>query len=498
MENKLLDKNIKHSTKWALLGQIVAKIASPIINMILARILMPEEFGIVATITIVISFSFIFVDGGFSNYIIQHKFDNEEDFKTSLTTSFWSNLIMSLLFAGLIVALSNPLCNFLGTPGYETALMLACIEIPLNALSSIFIAYMNKQFRFKQSSIILMITSFLPFIITIPLAALGLSYYSIIIGTIASYLLKFVLYLIFSGWKPSFSFSFKALKKMFMFCFILTLRQLFIYTASYMSTFVISQSFGQHYLGLYKNSSSTITALYSIFIAATMPVLLSGLSKAESDDVYYDVYYKNQRYLAYLIIPMCIGIIIFKEEVTLIMFGYDWLEAAPLIGALACYQGINAITNNFLSTALISKGKVYTSIIYQLIETIIGGLTYYSFTYLGEDLYFCASYVMCIVNITLYIIFFVLIFKQNVFNLLKNYIKPISLTIIMTIFTLPTSFLFDTEYAFITIVLFSITIYFVSFKNMYAKDFKEFIHTYIYMVNSKLKNNTTYQKSTAD
>ncbi len=486
MEQLTLDKNIKNSTKWSLIGQIVSKIASPLINMVLARILMPEEFGIVATITIIISFSFIFVDGGFSNYIIQHKFDDDGDYKSCLNTAFWSNLIMSAVFALLIVILSNPLCYFLGTPGYEGALMLASIQIPLNALSSIFMAHMNKQFKFKRSSLITVVTSFLPFVITIPLALLGFSYFSLIIGTIASYLSRFILYLFLSGWRPSFSFSTKSFKKMFMFCFILTVRQFFIYTASYISTFIISQSFSQHFLGLYKNTNSTITSIYSIFTAATMPVLLSGLSKAENDEILYDIYLKNQRYLSYMIIPMCLGIIIFQKEVTLIMFGDGWLDAAPFIGAFAFTNGISALTNNFLSTMFIAKGRIYVSIFYQFLETASGGILYYCFSLLGEENYFYVLYVVGTLNVLYYIIFFKFVFKAKLKLLLKNYLKPIMLTAIMALFTIPLSFVYYTMNSFIVIVILSMVIYFIFFYLMFKKDLLGFIQTYIYSVKSKI------------
>lgn len=486
MNETVLNQNIKNSTKWSLIGQIISKIASPLINMILARLLLPDEFAIVATITIIISFSFIFVDGGFSNYIVQHKFSSDDEYKQNLNTAFWSNSLLSLIFAVLVIALATPLCNFLGVPGYEVALMVASIQIPLNALSSIFIAHMNKNFKFKQSSIITVVTSFLPFIITVPLAIIGLSYYSLIIGTIASYFAKFLLYYIFSSWKPKFKFSILALKQMFSFSLILTIRQFFIYTASYMSTFIISQSFSQHYLGLYRNSSSTITSIYSIFTSATMSVLLSGLSKAENDTIFNKIFYNSQRYLSYLIIPMSIGIIIFKEQVTLIMFGDEWLEAAPIIGALAFFGACSAITNNFVSTAMIAKGKVVMSIIYQIVLTICDAAICYGFSTLGEDNYYYVSYVIGVFDIVVYFIFFLILTKNSFIKSLLNYLKPIILTAIMSLYTILASLVSLNIYSVISNIVISITIYFSFFYLMYKEDFYNLIQTYFYALKNKI------------
>ena len=479
MEKIELNQNIKHSTRWSLIGQIVSKMASPIINMILARLLMPEDFGIVATITIIMSFSFVFVDGGFSNYIIQHKFDNKEDEEISLTTSFWTNLAMSIVFAGLIIALATPLCNFLGSQGYEVALMVSTIQIPLNALSSIFIAYMQRNFRFKQSSLIIMISSFLPFLVTIPLALLGFSYYSLIIGTIASYILKFVLYLFLAGWKPKFKFSFKKLKVMFSFCFILTLRQFFIYTASYMSTFIISQFFDANYLGLYKNATSTVTSIYSIFSATTLPVVLSGLSKAENDSDFFSIYFKYQKYLSYLIIPMSLGIILFRNEITLIMFGQDWLDAAPIVGFFGLQNGISAITNNFASAAFIAKGKFYTSIFYQILLTVLNGIVFYSFTFVGQENYHYCFIILAFTTLIFSNIFVSLSIKGNFIKQLTIFIKPLICTLIMAIYTIPVSMFATGMQMSIVAILMSITIYFVFLYSLFKNDFKGVIETYI-------------------
>ena len=74
-----LNNRVKTATKWSAVTEILSKLVSPLTNMVLARLLTPEAFGIVATLTMVISFAEIFTDAGFQKYIIQHKFDNEKN-----------------------------------------------------------------------------------------------------------------------------------------------------------------------------------------------------------------------------------------------------------------------------------------------------------------------------------------------------------------------------------------------------------------------------------
>ena len=74
-----LNKKIGRATKWSSITEIIAKLISPLVNMLLARLLVPSAFGAVTTITMVISFAEVFTDAGFQKYLIQHEFSSREE-----------------------------------------------------------------------------------------------------------------------------------------------------------------------------------------------------------------------------------------------------------------------------------------------------------------------------------------------------------------------------------------------------------------------------------
>ena len=78
-----IDERVGSAAKWSIFTEIIVKIISPITNMILARILVPEEFGVVATVTMIVSFADIFTDAGFQKYVVQHQFKTKEAFLKS-------------------------------------------------------------------------------------------------------------------------------------------------------------------------------------------------------------------------------------------------------------------------------------------------------------------------------------------------------------------------------------------------------------------------------
>lgn len=85
MKESTIQSKIINATKWSSLTEIVAKLITPITNMVLARILVPEAFGVIATITMIISFVDMFTDSGFQKYLVQHEFkDNKENMRARM------------------------------------------------------------------------------------------------------------------------------------------------------------------------------------------------------------------------------------------------------------------------------------------------------------------------------------------------------------------------------------------------------------------------------
>lgn len=95
-----LNNKIKKASKWSAITELIVRLLVPIVNMVLARLLTPDAFGIVATLNMVISFAEIFTDAGFQKYLVQHEFADDQDRQDSTNVAFWSNLVMSLFYGG--------------------------------------------------------------------------------------------------------------------------------------------------------------------------------------------------------------------------------------------------------------------------------------------------------------------------------------------------------------------------------------------------------------
>lgn len=369
LEEKQLRNKIGNAAKWSSVTEVIAKIITPITNMILARLLAPEAFGVVATVTMIISFVDMFTDAGFQKYLVQHEFKNINEKEQSTNVAFITNLILSLLLWFLVSIFRYPIANIVGNPGLGSVIVIACMQLPMTSFSSIQMALFRRDFNFKALFWVRMVKSILPLIITVPLAMAGLSYWALIIGSICGELSNALILTIKSKWKPSLFYSFSILKNMLSFSMWTLLESISIWLTLWFDVFIIGSSFSQYYLGLYKNSLSMVNALMAVVSSAIIPILFSSLSRLQNNDIAYkNMYFTAQRFTAYLLFPMGLGLFLYSDFATNLMFGSKWSEASTIVGVWSLMAAIGIVFSNFNGEVYRSKGKPKLSFIYQIIH----------------------------------------------------------------------------------------------------------------------------------
>ena len=359
------------ATKWSTITEIIAKLVAPITTIILARLLTPEAFGVVATVTMIISFAEIFTDAGFNKYLIQYEFKDNEDKNKCTSVAFWTNLIISLLLFAIIAIFADPLAKIVGNPGLGNVIIIACANIPLSAFSSIQNALFKRDFDFKTLFVVRMIGIFIPLLITIPLALLLKNYWALIVGTIALNLSNAIILTVKSKWKPNLFYDFNLLKRMFSFSVWTMIESVSIWLTGYVDIFVISIYLNQYYLGIYKTSIATVGQIMGLVTAATTPILFSALSRLQNDEkAFKEMFFKFQKIVGLLVIPIGVGLFVYSDFVTFILLGSQWKEAAGFIGIWGLTSALTIMLSAYCSEVYRAKGKPKLSFLAQILHLI--------------------------------------------------------------------------------------------------------------------------------
>ena len=367
-----MNTHILKATKWSSITEIVAKLITPITSIVLARLLTPEAFGVVATLTMVITFAEIFTDAGFQKYLIQHQFVDDVDKEQSTNVAFWSNLIMSLFIWLVIGIFADPLAAMVGSPGLGHVLTIACVSIPLAAFSSIQMALYKRDLDFKTLFKVRIVGICIPLLVTIPLAFYLRSYWALVIGTIATNCANAVLLTVYSKWKPKFYYSFAKLKEMFSFSAWSVIEAVSIWLTGYVDVFIIGVYLNEYYLGLYKTSMTIVGQIMGLITAATTPILFSSLSRLQNDDkAFQSLFFKFQKLVGLLVIPLGVGIYCYSDLVTKILLGDQWLEASSFIGLWGLTSAITIVLSHYSSEVYRAKGRPKLSVLSQLLHLVV-------------------------------------------------------------------------------------------------------------------------------
>lgn len=431
-----LNKKVVKATKWSAITEILSKLLTPITSMVLARLLTPEAFGVVTTLTMIITFAEIFTDAGFQKYLIQHKFSDGKDRDESTNVAFWSNLVMSLFIWGIISIFSDPLAAIVGNPGLGYVLIVACSAIPLAAFSSIQMALYKRDMDFKTLFKVRMVGILVPVFVTIPCALLFKNFWALVIGHIVQNIINAALLTVFSKWKPRFFYSFKKLKEMLSFTVWSMVEAISIWLTHYFDVFIVGTMLSQYYLGLYKTSSAVVGQIMGLITATTTPILFSALSKLQDDEgEFYCLFFKFQKIVGMLVIPLGVGLYIFRDLATEFLLGGQWAEASGFVGLWALTSAITIVLSHYSSEVYRAKGKPKLSVVAQLLHIIVlWPAVLISVKHGFETLYIVRSLVrleLIVVNLCIMLFVFRMPVLKMFTNVLPSCIAAITMFIVL-------------------------------------------------------------------
>ena len=178
-----MSNSVKKSLAWSAFGEIAAKLIGPITTILLAHILTPGDFGVIAICNMILFFCEIIVDAGFGKYLIQADFRSKQDLLSYAATAFWTNLVVAILIWSVIIVSRHSISVFFDKPEYSLVIAVATGQMVIISVISTQLGLLRREFRYKELSYVRIMASCVPLIITVPIAYFYRSYWSMVIGT---------------------------------------------------------------------------------------------------------------------------------------------------------------------------------------------------------------------------------------------------------------------------------------------------------------------------
>lgn len=340
---------------WAAIDRVGSMILQFVVNLVLARLLTPSDFGAIGMLTIFIAVSMTLVDGGFASALIQRKESDQTDF----STIFYWNVGVSVLFYGIIVLISPWIATFYKMAQLSNILKVLGLMIILNGILSVQIAKLQKDIQFKSLAAVNIVSYGLGAILGIIMAFTGYGVWSLVALNLFATFSKIILFYMATRWYPSPTFSIDSFKRLFSFGGYLLCANLLQTGCQNAQGLIIGKQFSAGQLGFYtqadKLNAVTSDSLPRIIIQVMYPIYSQLQDQREK---LVNTVLMNLRVVAFIIFPLLSCLILTAEPIIAFLYGEKWLPAAPFFQIL-CVGGIcTCLTNiNYYAVAAVGQSK---------------------------------------------------------------------------------------------------------------------------------------------
>ena len=328
MNEKQTTAKVLNGLFWKLMENGGAQGVQFLVSIILARLLSPEEYGVVGVILIFVTIANVLVQNGFSTALIQKRKVDDTDF----SSVFFFNMAVSAVIY-LVLYLSAPGIAYFYNNQEMTALVrvLAVVLFP-GGVISIQNAYVSRNMEFKGLFISSFAASMISGAISIFLAYRGLGVWALVWQQIAYYFFYMLILFMSISWKPRLLFSILRIKTMFAFGWKLLCASLLDTVYNNIYGLVIGRIYNESMLGNYNRGEQFPKLIVSNLGAAIQSVMLPVLSASQDEpERVKSMLRRAITVSSYLVLPMMAGLIAVARPMVLLLLGEKWLACVPFL-----------------------------------------------------------------------------------------------------------------------------------------------------------------------
>ena len=336
MNKDSLKSKTLHALSWSFVEGIGTRSVQFVIGLILARLLFPEQFGLIAMLYVFIAVANTFIESGFGAALIQKRNATQID----ICSIFYFNIVVGLAAAGMLCLAAPWIAAFYNQPILTTLTRAMSLIIVINSFGLIQSTILAKQIDFKTQTKVSLLAGGISGIIGIVLAVAGFGVWSLVVQQVSGSLSRTVFLWFFNPWRPSLLFSFNALREMFGFGSRLLASALLSQIFDNIYYVVIGRLFSAADLGFFTCAMALAElpsrTLSGMVVRVTFPVF----SAVQDDPARLKRCLKKAlTFLVAVNFPIMIGLAVIARPLVMVLLTDKWVECIPYL-QLLCVMGL--------------------------------------------------------------------------------------------------------------------------------------------------------------
>jgi len=328
MTKRVTNNEIFTSLIWKLLERGGVQGIGLIVSIVLARILTPKEYGLIALVTIFINLANVFVQTGFTTALIQKKDADDTDF----STIFYVSIIIAGFIYILLFASSSMIATFFNQPELVNVVKVLSTMLFWGAINSIQIAVISRQMKFKKlfySSIGAVLFSGA---IGIAMAYIGLGVWALVGQQLANQIITTIIMWFTVKWRPRLVFSYSRMKSLLSYGWKILVASLLDALYLDLRSLVIGRMFSPEMVGFYNRGKQFPTLIVNNIDGSIQSVMLPTYSSYQDDmRRVKNIAKRSISTSSFVVFPLMIGLAIVAEPLTELLLTDKWLPSVPYL-----------------------------------------------------------------------------------------------------------------------------------------------------------------------
>ena len=331
MKSRLIDQ-VATGVVWSTAEKVCSMLLQMVVSIVVARLLAPEDFGVMAILTFFTAVALVVVDSGFSQTLLRKKSPTNDDYKTVFTF----NLIVSLVLYLLFVAISPLLARYYDQQVIPQIAPVLFLLLPINALGIIQNTKLSREFRFGVLSRINFIASLVAGIIAIVVAVYGGGVWALVAQRLAMMATKSLLLWWRGGWRGEGSFNGSAWREIAPFSFRLMSTDIVSAVFNNVAQLFIGKVYSTDTLGFFNQAQKVKDLTVQSAVQSVQTVTYPALAKIKDDaDKFVESFRKVLLINIFVMAPVAVGMSAVAEPLFRVLLGEKWLSTVPYFEIIA-------------------------------------------------------------------------------------------------------------------------------------------------------------------
>lgn len=338
-------------------------------NLVLARLLMPGDFGTIGVLIVFTSLSYVLIDSGLSSALIQKKSISEED----KSTVFLTNLTLAVVVYLVLFFTSPLIASYFHNPEIKNLLRVIELIVVIDAFAAIQSTTLARDMNFKILAISKIISIVIAVAISIALAYFGMGVWSLVVQYLLFSLCRALILWLKTNWRPKFVFSKQSFSALFGFGSKLLLSKTIATLYEQLLSILIGRRFSARDLGYYTQARLLMQIPSDSLSRVVDGVSFPAYSKIQTERQQLRLIVRqNLQILLFVNTPLMFYLSTLAKQLLVFLYSEKWLESVPYLRFLCLGLGLLAIVHNNSLTVLRSVGRTDVVLKLEIIKKIIG------------------------------------------------------------------------------------------------------------------------------